>query len=70
MPGGKIVYVPLAPPKDGATRTSSSAEWAVDFEKLEKAITPRTKMIVINTPRQYSFSLSFTSYMSPFNLGD
>lgn len=52
MPGGKIVYVPLSPPKDGATRTSSAAEWAVDFEKLEKAITPKTKMIVINTPRQ------------------
>ncbi|RYO99730.1 hypothetical protein DL763_001338 [Monosporascus cannonballus] len=50
MPGGKIVYVPLSPPKDGATRTCSSAEWTVDFEKLEKAITPKTKMIVINTP--------------------
>ncbi|KAI0865396.1 aminotransferase class I and II [Xylaria cubensis] len=50
MPGGKIVYVPLSPPKDGATRTSSAAEWTVDFEKLEKAITPKTKMIVINTP--------------------
>jgi kynurenine aminotransferase len=51
MPGGKIVYVPLSPPKDGAARTSSAAEWTVDFEKLEKAITPKTKMIVINTPR-------------------
>ncbi|KAI1179830.1 aminotransferase class I and II [Nemania sp. FL0916] len=50
MPGGKIVYVPLSPPKDGATRTSSAAEWSVDFEKLEQAITSRTKMIVINTP--------------------
>ncbi|KAJ3552385.1 hypothetical protein NPX13_g11128 [Xylaria arbuscula] len=50
MPGGKIVYVPLSPPKDGASRTSSSAEWTVDFEKLEQAITPKTKMIVINTP--------------------
>lgn len=52
MPGGKIVYVPLAPPKDGATRTSSAAEWTVDFEQLEAAITPKTKMIVINTPRK------------------
>ncbi|RYO82918.1 hypothetical protein DL764_009529 [Monosporascus ibericus] len=50
MPGGKIVCVPLAPPKDGARRTCSSAEWTVDFEKMEKAITPKTKMIVINTP--------------------
>lgn len=51
MPGGKIVYVPMHPPKDGATWTSSSAEWTVDFDELEKAITPKTKMIVINTPR-------------------
>ncbi|KAI1330710.1 PLP-dependent transferase [Xylariaceae sp. FL0255] len=50
MPGGKIVYVPLSPPKDGATRTSSSSEWTIDFEKLEKAISSKTKMIVINTP--------------------
>ncbi|TGJ80450.1 hypothetical protein E0Z10_g8330 [Xylaria hypoxylon] len=50
MPGGTIVYVPLSPPKDGASRTSSSAEWAVDFDQLEKAINPKTKMIVINTP--------------------
>jgi kynurenine aminotransferase len=50
MPGGKIVYVPLHPPPKGATETSSAAEWTVDFDELSKAITPRTKMIVINTP--------------------
>lgn len=51
MPGGKIVYVPMSPPKDGATTTSSSANWSIDFDVLERAITPRTKMIVLNTPR-------------------
>lgn len=51
MPGGKIVYVPMSPPKDGATTTSSSANWTIDFDALERAITPRTKMIVLNTPR-------------------
>lgn len=56
MPGGKIVYVPLSAPKDGATKTCSSSEWAVDFEKLEAAITPKTKMIVINTPRKCVFT--------------
>lgn len=50
MPGGKIVYVPLHPPPNGATETSSAADWTVDFDELSKAITPRTKMIVINTP--------------------
>ena len=54
MAGGKIVYVPMSPPKDGATTTSSSANWAIDFDALERAITPRTKMIVLNTPRTSS----------------
>lgn len=50
MPGGKIVYVPMHPPKTGATQTSSAAEWTIDFDELERAVTPRTKMMVINTP--------------------
>ncbi len=52
MPGGKIVYVPMHPPKDGGYRTSSAAEWTIDFDELERAVTPRTKMLVINTPRK------------------
>ncbi|KAG5922188.1 hypothetical protein E4U42_005570, partial [Claviceps africana] len=50
MPGGKVVYVPMHPPENGATETSSAAEWRIDFDELEKAITPKTKMIVLNTP--------------------
>lgn len=50
MAGGKIVYVPLHPPASGATSNSSAADWTVDFDELERAFTPRTKMIVINTP--------------------
>ncbi|OAA41315.1 Pyridoxal phosphate-dependent transferase, major domain protein [Metarhizium rileyi] len=50
MPGGKIVYVPMHPPESGATKTSSAADWTIDFDELTKAITPRTKMIVLNTP--------------------
>jgi kynurenine aminotransferase len=46
MPGGTIKYVPLHPPKDGATTTSSAANWIVDMAELENAITPNTKMIV------------------------
>lgn len=56
MPGGKIVYVPLHPPATGAVKTSSAADWAIDFEELEKAITPKTKMIVLNTPREFVFA--------------
>ena len=46
MPGGTIRYVPLHPPKDGATKTSSASEWTIDFEELERAMKPKTKMIV------------------------
>jgi len=51
MPGGKIVYVPMHPPKDGGVKTLSAGEWTIDFDELERAITPKTKMLVLNTPR-------------------
>ncbi|EQK99662.1 Aspartate/tyrosine/aromatic aminotransferase [Ophiocordyceps sinensis CO18] len=50
MPGGTIKYVPLHPPETGATKTSSAADWTIDFDELERAMSSRTKMIVINTP--------------------
>ena len=50
MPGGKVVYVPLHPPTDGATKTTSAGEWTFDMKELESKITERTRMIVINTP--------------------
>ena len=49
MAGGVIRYVPLQPPKDGDTRTSSAAEWAIDMEALERTMNPKTKMIVRET---------------------
>lgn len=50
LPGGKVVYVPLHPPKDNDTRTSPASEWAIDFAELEASITDKTKMIVLNSP--------------------
>ena len=50
MPGGKVVYVPMHPPKDGAVRTTSAGDWTVDMQALEAAITPRTRMLVLNSP--------------------
>lgn len=46
MPGGIVKYVPLQPPKRGATETCSASEWTVDMAQLEKAFSSRTKMIV------------------------
>lgn len=50
LPGGKVVYVPLHPPKDNDTKTSSASEWSIDFNELESSITSKTKMIVLNSP--------------------
>ncbi|MCJ1372848.1 hypothetical protein MMC20_004073 [Loxospora ochrophaea] len=50
MPGGTIRYVPLQPPKHGAVRTSSAADWTIDMDALEKTINPKTRMIVLNSP--------------------
>jgi kynurenine aminotransferase len=50
MPGGKVVYVPMHPPKDAAVKTSSASEWRIDIAEFEKAITPKTRMVVLNSP--------------------
>lgn len=50
MPGGKVVYVPMHPPKNAQTETSSASEWTLNLEEFEKAITPKTRMIVLNSP--------------------
>src|ERR1700738_255952 len=48
MNGGKIVYVPIRPP--AAQNTHSASEWTLDMVELAQKCTPRTKMIVLNTP--------------------
>ena len=50
MPGGKPVYVPLHPPKDGNVKTTRAGEWRVDMDELRGAVTERTRMIVLNSP--------------------
>lgn len=57
MAGGIIKYVPLQPPKDGATKTSSAADWKLDVDLLEKAFSPKTQMIVRPLPMYYSLPL-------------
>lgn len=62
MPGGTIRYVPLSPPKDGATTTSSAANWTIDMDALEKAFNANTRMIVLH-PASPGISSS-TDYLS------
>ena len=50
MAGGTVRYVPLQPPKDGATKKTAAADWSIDMAALEKVITPKTRMIILNSP--------------------
>ncbi|KAI0347378.1 PLP-dependent transferase [Trametopsis cervina] len=46
--GGTPVYVPLHP--DSTKPKPTSDDWKIDFDELRRAITPRAKMIIVNTP--------------------
>lgn len=46
MAGGKVVYVPLHPPRNGATDVCPESEWTLNIEELKAKITNKTKMIV------------------------
>ncbi|KAF8309548.1 aminotransferase [Clavulina sp. PMI_390] len=46
---GKPVFVAMDPPTN-TSGVSSSTEWKINIEKLRAAITPKTKMIIVNTP--------------------
>jgi len=48
--GGKPVYVPLRPPSNAGTQNVSSKEWKLDIDELKAALTPKSKVIIINTP--------------------
>lgn len=50
MTGATIRYVPIVYPPKMDSATVSGDDWQVDWAALDAAITPRTKMVVINTP--------------------
>jgi len=47
MAGGTPVYVPLRPKANATT----AADWVLDLAELEAAFTPRTRLLIINTPQ-------------------
>ncbi|CAG8449271.1 2694_t:CDS:2 [Diversispora eburnea] len=49
MNGGVPVYVPLKPYGD-ASKIMSSRDWKLDINELRSKVTPKTKLIVFNTP--------------------
>ena len=46
MAGGHCVYVPLRAPANAA----AAADWVLDTDELAAAFSPRTKLLVLNTP--------------------
>jgi len=47
MAGGTPVYVPLRPVHEGG----GAASWALDMDELAAAFTPRTRLLILNTPQ-------------------
>ena len=45
-----VKYVPLTPPPNGSTEKTSAGGWKFDMDALSAAVTPRTRMLVLNTP--------------------
>jgi len=43
------VFVPLHPPSHDIAHPTGD-DWTIDFDELRRAITPKTKMIIVNTP--------------------
>ncbi|KAG0151640.1 hypothetical protein CROQUDRAFT_651076 [Cronartium quercuum f. sp. fusiforme G11] len=48
--GGKPVYVPLRPPTIASHKNVSSKAWTLNLEELRAVITPKSKIIILNTP--------------------
>lgn len=48
--GGRVRYVRLKPPAEASVRNVSSRDWKLDIEELKAAITPKTKILMLNTP--------------------
>lgn len=50
MANGKVVYAKLNPPKDFAERNVNAEEYTIDWDELDRIISDKTKMMIINTP--------------------
>ncbi|GAA5973367.1 hypothetical protein JCM11641_003095 [Rhodosporidiobolus odoratus] len=49
--GGTPVFVPIRAPSAATTSNVQASEWKIDLDELRNAITPKTKMIWLNTPQ-------------------
>ena len=51
LAGGIIRYIPIHPPAGADSSAMSGNEWTVDLKELEDAISPKTKMLILNNPQ-------------------
>lgn len=47
---GTCKFVPLRLNKKDPSKSTSSSDWVLDMQELESVITPKTRMLVLNTP--------------------
>lgn len=50
MAGGVAVYCPLRPSPDETTMRSASLHFTLDLDELESKLSPRTKVLLLNSP--------------------
>jgi aspartate/methionine/tyrosine aminotransferase len=61
LSGGKVIGIPMIPPKirekseyfnliNDGNANKIKDNWEIDFEKLEKAFSDKTKLLILNTP--------------------
>mmetsp|Transcript_22120 Transcript_22120/g.37036 ORF Transcript_22120/g.37036 Transcript_22120/m.37036 type:complete len:446 (-) Transcript_22120:337-1674(-) len=62
MAGGVCKYVPIE--LDPAGGMEGQGKWQLDMEKLEAAVTPRTKLMLINTPHNPTGKVFTTKELS------
>lgn len=47
--GGVPVFVPIRAPANAGGTNPSSSDWKIDMDELRAAVTPKTKMIWVNS---------------------
>ncbi|GKY97631.1 hypothetical protein MPSEU_000721500 [Mayamaea pseudoterrestris] len=68
LAGGTPVYVPLVfcpylPDNEGDSERSTGGEWKLDFNLLKKAVGPKTRAIILNSPHNPTGKLFSRSEM-------
>ncbi|KAF4624865.1 hypothetical protein G7Y89_g13301 [Cudoniella acicularis] len=50
MAGGIPKFISLKPPSQATSYSTSAADWVLDLDELERIVTNKTRMLILNTP--------------------